>query len=57
MEELLAHLSGTRTWAAYQHYGSPFLRFFESWTLQEPEPQKPARAPSAPKRRKRSRRR
>jgi hypothetical protein len=28
---------GTRTWAAYQHYGSPFFRLFEPSTFQEPE--------------------
>jgi pimeloyl-ACP methyl ester carboxylesterase len=48
---------GTRTWAAYQHYGSPFMRLFEPSTFQEPEkPPAPARKKKAPARKQRSRR-
>jgi hypothetical protein len=44
--EIATTSSGTRTWAAYQHYGSPFLRLFEPWAFREQQqPEKPARAP------------
>ncbi len=56
--EIATTSSGTRTWAAYQHYGSPFVRLFEPWALREESaPTKPARSPSARTRRTRSRRR
>jgi pimeloyl-ACP methyl ester carboxylesterase len=46
---------GTRTWAAYQHYGSPFLRLFEPSSFQEPEPPAaPSRAKRAPARKRRA---
>ena len=50
--------SGTRTWGAYQHYGSPFLRLFQPSAFREPAPPPPARAKKrAPARRKRPARR
>jgi len=49
--------SGTRTWGAYQHYGSPFLRLFEPSAFREPEPAQPARAKRAPAPRTRKQRR
>ena len=52
-------LSGSRTWGAYQHYGNPYLRFFQNATApvaREPAPEKkkparrkPAAAKAAPK--------
>lgn len=36
--------AGTRTWGAYQHYGSPFLRLFEPSAFREPAPTPPPRA-------------
>ncbi|WP_224368088.1 CHAT domain-containing protein [Hyalangium versicolor] len=54
--EIATTSSGTRTWAAYQHYGSPFLRLFEPWAFQAPEPERPPRRSPAPARRKRTRR-
>jgi pimeloyl-ACP methyl ester carboxylesterase len=49
--------SGTRTWAAYQHYGSPFLRLFEPSTFHEQEPAKaPVRTKKAPARKRGARR-
>jgi pimeloyl-ACP methyl ester carboxylesterase len=49
--------AGTRTWAAYQHYGSPFLRLFEpsSFQTQEPPPA-PVRTKKGPARKRRARR-
>ncbi len=35
--------AGTRTWGAYQHYGSPFFRFFESSAFREAPPPAPPR--------------
>ncbi|MBN1204684.1 MAG: CHAT domain-containing protein [Myxococcaceae bacterium] len=49
--------AGTRTWAAYQHYGSPFLRLFEPSAFREPAPAAPARSKRAPSRQRRKRRR
>ncbi len=49
--------SGTRTWAAYQHYGSPFLRLFEPWAFREQKPVKPTRSQPQPARRTRKPRR
>lgn len=51
--EIATTSSGTRTWAAYQHYGSPFLRLFEPWAFREHAPEKPTRAPRKPARSKR----
>ncbi|MDY7226246.1 CHAT domain-containing protein [Hyalangium rubrum] len=49
--------AGTRTWAAYQHYGNPFLRLFEPAGFQEePKPTRPARAKKTPARTTRQRR-
>jgi len=49
--------TGTRTWAAYQHYGSPFMRLFEPSSFQAPArpaaPVRPRKAPAARKRRAR----
>jgi pimeloyl-ACP methyl ester carboxylesterase len=46
--------SGTRTWGAYQHYGSPFLRLFQPSAFLEPAPASPSRTKkkSAPVRRR-----
>jgi pimeloyl-ACP methyl ester carboxylesterase len=48
--------AGTRTWAAYQHYGSPFMRLFDPAAFRAPAPVKPARAKKAPGRAARRRR-
>ena len=54
--EIATTSSGTRTWAAYQHYGNPFLRFFEPWALQAEPPRPPAaKPPPTPYRSKRKR--
>jgi pimeloyl-ACP methyl ester carboxylesterase len=45
--------AGTRTWAAYQHYGSPFLRLFEPGAFREPTPEQHARTKPARARRTR----
>lgn len=42
--------SGAKTWAAYQHYGSPFFRFFNPSAFREPEAPRPARKKRAPAR-------
>jgi hypothetical protein len=51
------HSTGTRTWAAYQHYGSPFMRLFEPSSFRTQEqpaaPARPRKAPAARKRRAR----
>ncbi len=39
--------SGTRTWAAYQHYGSPFLRLFEPGGFREPTAERTTRTRKA----------
>jgi hypothetical protein len=50
--------SGARTWGAYQHYGSPFLRLFDPSAFREPARSSPSRAKKpAPTRRRRKPRR
>jgi pimeloyl-ACP methyl ester carboxylesterase len=49
--------AGTRTWAAYQHYGSPFFRLFDPSAFREPAPARPGRATKAPARPAQRRRR
>jgi hypothetical protein len=39
---------GTRTWGAYQHYGSPYFRFFDRETITERRAEQEGEAATEP---------